>query len=621
MTSILLVEDDPMQAEALKLQLIACGYQVAAVVSDGQAAIEKSQALAPDVVLMDIVLSGIMDGIETAKTIRESCDIPVLYLTAYADEKFFQRAKVTEPHAYLLKPSTPREIQLSIEIALYHHKSERTALEILERTVIERTADLDKAQSMANVGSWRLDLTSGQLTWSSMLYRIYGICPESYTPSVETCIKLIHPDDQQPMQVWVEACASEQKPEPLQCRSVWPDGTIHFVEMHGELTLDIESNSSVVNGTCQDITQQKQSEEILRQSEERFQAIIENIPVALVLNDEQGNITYLNAEFVRSLGYTKDDILTLADWWPRAYPDLKYRQWVIESWQQHLDEAKRKQKTFAPLEVEITCKEGNVRTFMASAVSLEMNFTHDHLVMLYDITERKKTESTVSKLSLAVEQSPNSIIITDLDARIEYTNRAFTQLTGYSMDEAIGKNPSILKSGKTSTAIYADMWRCLTGGEVWRGELLNRRKDSTEYNEFAIISPVRQADGKVTHFLAIQEDITDKKLAAARIEKLSNFDLLTGLPNRSRLNDRFQNALNLAQRSGENLTLIFLDLDNFKDINDSLGHSIGDQLLMAVGRRIKAILREEDTVARLGGDEFVILLPGTEAIGATQVVA
>ncbi|BAN35672.1 PAS/PAC sensor signal transduction histidine kinase [Sulfuricella denitrificans skB26] len=146
MTSILIVEDGPLMAEALKLQLIDCGYQIAALVSNGEEAVKQTQASPPDLVLMDIVLPGKMDGIEAANKIRESCDIPVLYLTAYADDAFFQRAQVTEPYAYLLKPSSPREIQLAIEIALYRHKTERTARTKLEKAVTKRTAELEQAQ-------------------------------------------------------------------------------------------------------------------------------------------------------------------------------------------------------------------------------------------------------------------------------------------------------------------------------------------------------------------------------------------------------------------------------------------------------------------------------------------
>ncbi|OIR10761.1 cyclic di-GMP phosphodiesterase Gmr [mine drainage metagenome] len=234
-------------------------------------------------------------------------------------------------------------------------------------------------------------------------------------------------------------------------------------------------------------------------------------------------------------------------------------------------------------------------------------------------TERKRLEEDLLKLSLAVEQSPNSIVITDLDAKIEYANANFIRVTGYSLAELIGENPRIMQSGKTPKSTYEEMWAHLASGESWQGELCNKRKDGTEYFESVLISPVRQADGRLTHYLAIKEDITEKKRTEERIEKLVHFDQLTGLPNRTQLNERFKFALSLAQRSGEQLTVMFLDLDRFKDINDTLGHSVGDQLLMEVAARLKTTLREEDTISRQGGDEFILILPGTDEKGAVHV--
>lgn len=233
--------------------------------------------------------------------------------------------------------------------------------------------------------------------------------------------------------------------------------------------------------------------------------------------------------------------------------------------------------------------------------------------------ERVQTEAWLSKLSQAVEQSPNTIVITDLDANIEYANAAFTTATGYSLTEVLGKNPRILRSGKTPRATYGEMWAQLTAGQMWRGELTNRRKDGTEYIELARISPLRQADGRVMNYLAIKEDITEQKQAEARIKQLAHFDLLTGLPNQVLLKDRVGLSMQIAQRSGTQLAVLFLDIDHFKNINDTLGHRIGDELLIQLAARLKSLVREEDTLSRMGGDEFILVLPGTDADGAAHV--
>ncbi len=236
-----------------------------------------------------------------------------------------------------------------------------------------------------------------------------------------------------------------------------------------------------------------------------------------------------------------------------------------------------------------------------------------------DISEQKLSSDLLLKLSLAVEQSPNSIVITDLDGKIEYVNSMFTAITGYSIDEALGQNPRILKSDETPQSTYDDMWEHLIRGDKWHGELINRRKDKSIYVESVTISPVKQSDGKITNYMAIKEDITDKKRAESYIENLAHFDQLTGLPNRVMLNDRVKYFLNRAQRNNEPLTVMFLDLDNFKNINDTLGHTIGDHLLIEIAKRIKATIRDEDTVSRLGGDEFIMLFPNTDSNAAMYI--
>jgi diguanylate cyclase (GGDEF)-like protein/PAS domain S-box-containing protein len=249
-------------------------------------------------------------------------------------------------------------------------------------------------------------------------------------------------------------------------------------------------------------------------------------------------------------------------------------------------------------------------------MAMDINFALNR----FDSEARKKEmEASLLQLSLAVEQSPSSIMITDLDGKLVYVNQNFTGQTGYAMHEVLGKNPRILQSGMTSPETYKDLWDHLKRGEAWRGELINRRKDGEQYVEAALISPVRNASGEVSSYLAIMDDITEKKRAEERIQYLAHFDQLTGLPNRLLLDDHFRFAINLAHRSREHLAVMFLDLDHFKNINDTLGHTVGDQLLLEVAKRVKSVLREEDTVARLGGDEFIFILPRTDEHGAAQV--
>ncbi len=221
----------------------------------------------------------------------------------------------------------------------------------------------------------------------------------------------------------------------------------------------------------------------------------------------------------------------------------------------------------------------------------------------------QQRDQSLGKLSLAVEQSPESIVITDLGGRIEYVNEAFVRITGFSRTEVLGANPRLLKSGKTPPETYRALWSAMLQGKVWQGEFINRRKEGSEYTESAIIAPVRAA-GVITHYLAIKQDITDRKKAEAEIHNLAYFDPLTDLPNRRLLLDRLGQALIASKRSQLYGALLILDLDNFKTLNDTQGHDVGDQLLIEVAQRLIANVRQEDTVSRLGGDEYVVMLEG-----------
>lgn len=223
------------------------------------------------------------------------------------------------------------------------------------------------------------------------------------------------------------------------------------------------------------------------------------------------------------------------------------------------------------------------------------------------------------KLSVAVEQSPSVIVITNPQAEVEYVNEAFTRSTGYTFDEVKGKNPRILKSGQTPPETYKKMWERLTAGKTWRGEFINRRKNGEIYWEFAVIAPIYNVDGNVTHYVGVKEDITDRKAAEAKLERLTVTEPLTGLLNRRGF---FLEAEKIYARSMHppyTLAALMMDIDHFKDVNDRYGHQAGDAVLREVAARIRDNLRPTDVVARYGGEEFVALLPRTSLATLEQV--
>ncbi len=220
------------------------------------------------------------------------------------------------------------------------------------------------------------------------------------------------------------------------------------------------------------------------------------------------------------------------------------------------------------------------------------------------------------------ENAIEGIVVTDANARILRVNPSFTRTTGYGAEEAIGQRPSLLKSGHHDEAFYRGFWNALTTKGEWQGEIWNRRKNGEIYPERLNISSVRGTDGRIQNYVAIFDDITEHKRQEALITHQAQHDALTGLPNRLVFKDRLDQALVAARRAKGQLAVLFLDLDRFKQINDSLGHDAGDELLRQVARRLREAVRESDTVSRLGGDEFTLLLPQVDgAAGAGRVAA
>jgi len=232
---------------------------------------------------------------------------------------------------------------------------------------------------------------------------------------------------------------------------------------------------------------------------------------------------------------------------------------------------------------------------------------------------RREYEEQLRLYAQVFTHGREAILIADSDNRIVSVNRAFTLITGYTEDEVRGKNPGILASERQDATFYQSMWMQLEEQGHWEGEIWNRRKDGTNYPEWLVISVVKDEQDEVNHYVAIFTDLSQQKAAAEKISRLAHYDPLTGLPNRVLLEDISQRAIASAQRQGLHMAVLFLDLDRFKNVNDSLGHAVGDLLLQEVGSRLESVVRDVDIVARLGGDEFVLILQNTSDEGAAHV--
>ncbi|MES9944240.1 MAG: EAL domain-containing protein [Candidatus Thiodiazotropha sp.] len=344
-----------------------------------------------------------------------------------------------------------------------------------------------------------------------------------------------------------------------------------------------------------------------KQAEDQLQLLLDTTVEGIYGVDTHGLTTFVNPAASRMLGYDPDELIgreshslihhSRSDGSHYPASECRMLQVLKGGTLETVDDEVFWRKDGSPLPVEYS---SNPIYRQGKIVGTVVNFR--------DISERKRAEKRIRTLLQAVEQSPVSVVMTDTHGEIEYVNKAFEIATGYQASEVIGKNPRILKSENTPPALFTDLWNAITSGESWQGELQNRKKNGQLFWERAYIAPVVDDSGNTSHYLAVKEDITLQKQQGEKIIHQANYDSLTDLPNRFLTLDRLSQIIKEAQRNKQKAAVIFLDLDDFKKINDSISHEVGDKLLVEAAKRLKNAVRINDTVSRLGGDEFIILL-------------
>lgn len=349
-----------------------------------------------------------------------------------------------------------------------------------------------------------------------------------------------------------------------------------------------------------DAEQRRREQQALRESESRLRAITSALPDLMFVMDEDGR--YL--EVVAS----NPDLLYAADGQVvgKTVTEL-FEQEQAEAFLGFIRRALGSQ-TGSSLIYQLDTQGGR-RTFESLARAMEVPFAHRRAVVILtrDITQRVKNETELRIAAVAFE-TVQGMLVTDEHNRILRVNQAFTDITGYTPEEVIGHTPAIFSSGQHGPEFYRQMWQSITQRGHWQGEIYNKRKSGHLYPQWLSISAVRDGEGRISHYVASISDITQRKKDAEQINHLAFYDALTGLPNRRLLAERISQVQAAGHRGGTLGALIFIDLDNFKDINDLWGLPVGDQLLQQAAQRLNKAVRETDTVARLGGDEFVVLL-------------
>ncbi|MBI1175486.1 MAG: PAS domain S-box protein [Sideroxydans sp.] len=417
-------------------------------------------------------------------------------------------------------------------------------------------------------------------------------------------------DDMQAMQARVKRII-EQGHELFETRHRHKDG--HLVDV--EISVSYVAELQQFFAFARDITERKRIEHDRNALALRQQALMSSALEGIHIMDILGNLVEANDTFCHMLGYSREEIGTLnvADW---------DAQWSLEELMGRFRVLI--QLNGARFETRHRRRDGSLIDVEVSTTGVEIDGQQYLFASSHDITHRKQAETDLRIAATAFE-SQESLIITDANGVILRVNQAFTESTGYAAGEVVGQTPRLLKSGRHDADFYREMWAAITDTGTWQGEIWDRRKNGEVYPKWLTITAVKGEDGAVTHYVGSHTDITERKAAEEKIQQLAFHDPLTRLPNRQLLLDRLGQALASSARSGRQGALLFIDLDNFKTLNDTLGHVMGDLLLQQVAGHLTACVREGDTVARLGGDEFVVMLENLseqpiEAVGQAGAI-
>lgn len=468
--NLMLVEDERVVAFDLKKQLQALGYTITAMVASGEQALARVPIDTPDLVLMDIHLEGGIDGIDAAVRIQAEHRIPVIFLTAYAEDETLRRALASRPFGYLIKPCEARELHAMIQMALARREVEVA----VEQSELRLKLALDAA-------------SLGVLEWT----------PKSGRMRADGHMGTLYRDRRLPVD------------EP------WSD----FLE---RVAVDDRER---ISGTLMDTLSHGQA-----------------VLFVFRTRDTNGAQRELEAH-------------------AKAYPGLAGGNRVVG--------------------------------------------------IVQDVTQRRSDEALLRQSAVVFHATAEAIVITDADRHIVAVNEAFSRITGFGEGESIGFDPDQLLRIRRDAGDLTQLLEVSPDG-YWQGEVVCHRRGGESFPAWQSLSVVRDIQGNITHYVTAFSDVSEIHEAARQLDHLAHHDPLTGLPNRLLFDDRFAHAIEQAKRQQHDCLLMFLDLDSFKVVNDTMGHAVGDELLRVVSDRLKGVLRQSDTLARLGGDEFVILAGGAD---------
>ena len=477
-----------------------------------------------------------------------------------------------------------------------------TDRKLVENALRQSEAFLRLSQTVGGIGSWEADLVNNKQIWSKGCITLLGL-PALESPTWNDFLNLVHPDDRQRVIDATQAHLDHGSKYDVEFRAITNDGEIRWIRSTGLAERGVNGIPILMRGIAQDITQQHNIDEALRRNEELYLKMFQtSLDIINISRLSDGVYVEVNEAFLNTLGYRREEVIGRTALDINVWADLEVRKLFLEKL--------NKDSEFRDLEARFISKSGKVIWGLMSSAIINIEGAPCLLAITRNITNRKIAEENLRITASVFGLSQEAIIITDAENNIVDVNAAFTRITGYSREEVIGKNPALLSSGQNDQKLYKQLWESLQEKGSWRGEIWNRRKSGEIYPEMLSISTLSDNNENVIRHVAVFSDISILKEHEAELVRVAHFDALTSIPNRILLADRMKQAIFQTSREQNMMAVCYLDLDGFKPINDSLGHQVGDEVLVEIAKRISETIRGGDTVARLGGDEFVVLLLG-----------
>jgi diguanylate cyclase (GGDEF)-like protein/PAS domain S-box-containing protein len=649
----ILVVDDSEFMRALLQQLLAERYQVSCV-ADGKSALQWLEYHSVDLILLDVIMPG-LSGYEVCRQLKEwekTKSVPVIFLTS-------QTAAADEAHGlavgavdYLTKPPNPPVLWARVQthLRLAQQQAQQAFLnQLLQQILALPNGNLAQflPQVLKSVGeffsaeaacfSLRINKQTAHqpiFFWSSSQEPcVDELCAEEaiafFKQAGQQRHCLILQVDDAVLQSQYKDFTEKIKSFGILSLMISPlcdaDMTFGILSLRTKLTSiqwDAEDAQflSLVADVLAGAWQRYAIEQALKTSEARYRSLFQSLPLGAIVYGSNGEVTTFNKQAFDMLGVDPRNIYQYLDKNNKAI--LQENGLPFPKHQHPLQMVLRTSQSARDVAMSWPHPSQGVRWLNVNSDPL-LNFSQElegAICIFSDITAKKISENELRLAASVFSHAHESILIADADAKIIRVNRALEESSGYTAEELIGKNPSVLKSSYQSSAFYQQMWKKLDRDGYWSGEIWNRKKSGELYAVLVSISKVFDEQQRLQHYVALYADITSQKEYQQKLERIAHYDTLTNLPNRLLFQDRLRQSIAQAKRLGQMLAVLYLDLDGFKPVNDLYGHAVGDFLLQVLAQKMQKAIRETDTLARLGGDEFVFILNNLDKKEALEIV-